>query len=112
APVLRDDGRDLGLHELAHALYNRELLGLERSVELVKVAVGRRQRLRLSDVFSFVYAGFYGCFHVHGLILIPGCGRRRPRMSPRRGLTSFAIAVQLLPTGDPRRGKWPPRAGR
>src|SRR5205823_1028681 len=89
----------------------RQFLWLERSVEFVEVAVRRGQRLRC-PAFSVAWAGLHGCFHGHGLILVPGCGRRRPCMSPRRGLTSFATAVQLLPTGDPRRGKWPPRAGR
>src|SRR5208282_2509124 len=46
-PVLRDDGRDLGLDERAHPLHRRELFSAQSFIDLVEVAVRRRQRLWL-----------------------------------------------------------------
>src|SRR5262249_16260488 len=46
-PILVDDGRDLGLHEGAHLLENRQLIGAQGLREAIEVAVRRRQRLRL-----------------------------------------------------------------
>ena len=44
-PIFVDDRRDLGLHEVAHLLEDRTFLGAQRLLDLVEVAVRRRQLL-------------------------------------------------------------------
>src|SRR6266480_4750300 len=46
-PLLRDHGCDLVLHERAHLLQERELLGVQGLRDLVEVGVRRRERLAL-----------------------------------------------------------------
>ena len=41
-PVLRDDGRDLCLHESANLFHNRQLFSGQCFDEFIEVAIGRR----------------------------------------------------------------------
>src|SRR4029077_10345615 len=42
-PILRDDGLDLGFHERAHLLQDRQLIGGQSLCELVEVRIGLRK---------------------------------------------------------------------
>src|SRR5262249_23061411 len=64
-PILVDDGRDFRLHERAHPLMDRALLGVQEIGELIEIAARRRKLLR-SLTFEYCRGGHFGSPFLYG----------------------------------------------